>query len=222
MGVPVITILAAAQTEAGTIVTFSAGCGHGGSNTSGFAAAIAAAAAADIVLFVGGDSGGLGWNKNTCGEDDDRADLDLPGVQSDLLDALLLTGTPLVLVLVHGRPVTFVKHQLASRLDTILAAWRPGCEGILSLPSHEIYAIQNYQMWRQDTTSDSASIYHLISFLAFSVLTNLSCRRECHLGFADGPRHTQRPPGPGMLLVLALRPTWQLFSALALALTLTT
>jgi beta-glucosidase len=130
-GVPVVTVLAAAlaNNESSFSVTFAQGCAHGGNDTSGFTAAVAVAAAADVVVFVGGDSGGLGWNANTCGEDDDRAELDLPGVQADLLDALLGAGKPVVVVLVHGRPVTFVKHDLMSRVDAVLAVWRPGCEG---------------------------------------------------------------------------------------------
>ena len=131
-GVEVVTALRAglnASTTGGAAVTSAQGCAHGGNDTSGFPAALAAAAAADVVVFVGGDSGGLGWNKNTCGEDDDRAELDLPGVQADLLDALLRTGKPVVLVLVHGRPVTFVRHGLLARRGAVLATWRPGCEG---------------------------------------------------------------------------------------------
>ena len=131
-GAPVATALSAglnASTSGGALVTFAAGCAHGGNDTSGFAAALAAAAAADVVVFVGGDSGGLGWNQNSCGEDDDRADLDLPGVQAQLLDALLGVGRPVVLVLVHGRPVTFTRLGLLPRLGAVLAMWRPGAEG---------------------------------------------------------------------------------------------
>jgi beta-glucosidase len=129
-GVPIVTPLAAAQGLLGQgALAYAQGCAHGGSDTSGFPAALAAAAASDLVVFVGGDSGGLGWNNNTCGEDDDRAELELPGVQAQLLDALLATGKPVVLVLIHGRPVTFNTHSLLPRLSALLAAWRPGCEG---------------------------------------------------------------------------------------------
>ena len=66
-GVPISSVLAAAYNESGVKVTFAQGSAIGGNDTSGFAAAVSAAQAADIVLFVGGDSGGLGWNMNTCG-----------------------------------------------------------------------------------------------------------------------------------------------------------
>ena len=50
-------------------------------------------------------------------------------MQADLLNALVATGKPVVAVLIHGRPVTFVKWNLLPRLGAVLAAWRPGCEG---------------------------------------------------------------------------------------------
>jgi len=129
-GAPVISVLAAAFNESGIeVVSYTPGAAVGGNDTSGFAAAVAAARAADVVLFVGGDSGGLGWNLNTCGEDDDRSDLDLPGVQGDLVAALADTGVPVVLALIHGRPVTFVRNNLLARVAAVFAMFRPGEQG---------------------------------------------------------------------------------------------
>ena len=127
-GVDVVSVLAAALNETGVDVTYAPGADVGGNVTTGFAAALAAAAAADVVLFVGGDSGGLGWNGNTCGEDDDRTLLELPGVQASLLAALGASGTPVVAVLIHGRPVTF-RPGVLDGVGALLAAWRPGAEG---------------------------------------------------------------------------------------------
>lgn len=127
-GVDVVSVLAAALNETGAAVTYTPGADVGGNVTTGFAAALAAARAADVVLFVGGDSGGLGWNANTCGEDDDRALLELPGVQAPLLAALGASGTPVVAVLIHGRPVTF-RPGVLDGVGALLAAWRPGAEG---------------------------------------------------------------------------------------------
>ena len=126
-GINVTTVLDAAREEPGVVVTgYTRGCEVGGGDESGFAAAVAAALAADVVVAVVGDSGGQGWNMNTCGEDDDRAELELPGVQGGLIAALNATGKPLVVVLIHGRPVTFAARGWP---DTVLAAWRPGSEG---------------------------------------------------------------------------------------------
>jgi beta-glucosidase len=129
VGANVSTVLAAAYAEPGVRVVYAEGCSIGGNDTSGFAAAVEAARASDVVVFVGGDSGGWGWNANTCGEDDDRADLDLPGVQADLVAALGATGTPVVLVLVHGRPVTSTRADAFGASAAIIAAWRPAAEG---------------------------------------------------------------------------------------------
>lgn len=111
----------------GAKLLYAEGCKTSGNDTSGFAAAVEVAKKADVVIAVVGDSGDLGWNQNTCGEDDDRTVLDLPGVQPELLDAILqaVPNTPVVVVLVHGRPVTFVRHNLLPRLSAVLATWRP-------------------------------------------------------------------------------------------------
>jgi hypothetical protein len=133
-GADVVTVLSAAKNgslAAGVTVTYAQGCNATGNSTAGFAAAIAAAKAADLVVAVVGDTGGRGWTESTCGEDDDRTDLDLPGVQPELLAAVAaaIAPKPLVVVLIHGRPVTFVRENLLGKLAAVVAAWRPGEEG---------------------------------------------------------------------------------------------
>lgn len=116
----------------GTKILHAMGCNATGNYTTGFAEALAVAVAADVVITVVGDSGDSGWATSTCGEDDDRYQLELPGMQSNLLAAISakVAGTkPIVAVLIHGRPVTFVKHNLLSSLDAVLAMFRPGEEG---------------------------------------------------------------------------------------------
>ena len=73
------------------------------SSRDGFDAAVALAAASDVAVMVMGDKSGL-TEDCTCGESRDRASLDLPGVQEELVRAVAATGTPVVLVLVAGRP----------------------------------------------------------------------------------------------------------------------
>ena len=70
---------------------------------SGFDEAVAAATAADVAVLVMGDQAGL-FGRGTVGEGCDRDDLELPGVQRELVEAVLATGTPVVLVLLTGRP----------------------------------------------------------------------------------------------------------------------
>ncbi|MEV4492479.1 glycoside hydrolase family 3 N-terminal domain-containing protein [Micromonospora coxensis] len=79
------------------------GCAVTGDDTSGIAAAVAAAAAADVCVLAVGDRAGM-FGRGTSGEGCDVADLRLPGVQADLARAVLATGTPVVLVLMTGRP----------------------------------------------------------------------------------------------------------------------
>ena len=66
-------------------------------------AAVAAAAAADVAVVVVGDRAGL-FGRGTVGEGNDVDDLELPGIQRQLVEAVVATGTPVVLVVISGRP----------------------------------------------------------------------------------------------------------------------
>nr|WTA64910.1 glycoside hydrolase family 3 C-terminal domain-containing protein [Micromonospora sp. NBC_00855] len=85
------------------LLTHEPGCTITGEDTSGIPAAVAAAAAADVCLLAVGDRAGM-FGRGTSGEGCDAVDLRLPGVQADLVRAVLATGTPVVLVLMTGRP----------------------------------------------------------------------------------------------------------------------
>lgn len=85
--------------------------------------AVAVANSSDLVIAVLGDS------MNTCGEATDRISLDLPGVQMQLLTALAALRKPLVVVLAHGRPVTFGPgNAVLDGVDVLLASWIGGEE----------------------------------------------------------------------------------------------
>ncbi len=107
-------------------VRYTRGCDVLGDSTAGFAEAVALAQAADVAILVLGDKAGL-TEDCTCGEARDRANLNLPGVQDDLLRAVAATGTPVVLVLINGRPMTIT--WAAEHVPAILEAWLPGEEG---------------------------------------------------------------------------------------------
>ena len=92
-------------------------------DTSKIASAVALAKAADVAVVVVGDLVGL-FQHGTVGEGSDVSSLRLPGVQQQLLDAVLETGKPVVVVLVSGRPYELGK-ALGSA-DAILATWLPG------------------------------------------------------------------------------------------------
>jgi beta-glucosidase len=86
----------------------------------GFAAAVAAANAADQVVLALGESRGMS------GEAAARSEIDLPGKQQELIDAIKATGKPFVVVLFNGRPLTLA--SVADSSPAILEAWFPGVE----------------------------------------------------------------------------------------------
>lgn len=88
------------------------------------AAAVRVAEASDVVVFVGGDRSGMD-DMATCGEFRDRSELGLPGEQQTLLDAVVDTGTPVVLVLLGGRPLAPDLRGVSA----VLHAWLPGDAG---------------------------------------------------------------------------------------------
>jgi beta-glucosidase len=102
-------------------VTFTPGCDVNSTDTSGFAAAQAAAQAADVAVLVVGETADMS------GEASARSVIDLPGVQQDLVAAIVETGKPFVVVLVNGRPLTI--PYLHDNAPAILEAWAPGLEG---------------------------------------------------------------------------------------------
>ncbi|WP_049565940.1 beta-glucosidase [Streptomyces sp. SBT349] len=83
-------------------------------------------AGADVVLMVAGDRSGL-FGRGTSGEGCDATDLELPDEQGELLDELLATGVPVVLVLLTGRP--YALGRWADRLAACVQAFFPGEEG---------------------------------------------------------------------------------------------
>ena len=126
-GPPVTTVLDALRAELPAAeISYEAGCTVRGQDRSGFAHAVVHAQEADVVVAVVGDEAGL-FGRGTSGEGCDVADLRLPGVQDDLLRVLISAGTPIVLVLVTGRP--YAIGHLADRLAAVVQAFFPGEEG---------------------------------------------------------------------------------------------
>ncbi|WP_371484525.1 glycoside hydrolase family 3 N-terminal domain-containing protein [Kitasatospora sp. NBC_00315] len=97
-----------------------------GAGTEGFAEAVELARSADVVVLALGDRAGL-FGRGTSGEGCDVESLDLPGVQQQLLDALLDAGTPLVLTLLAGRP--YALGRAPGEAAAIVQAFFPGEEG---------------------------------------------------------------------------------------------
>jgi beta-glucosidase len=69
----------------------------------------------------------LGENAFMSGESNSRSQLDLPGHQEDLLNAVAATGKPVVVVLLNGHPLDLTAVQ--DKAAAILEAWFPGTQG---------------------------------------------------------------------------------------------
>jgi beta-glucosidase-like glycosyl hydrolase len=131
LGVAVPTVVDALREElAEAEVVHEPGCEVCGADRSGFAAAVAAARAADLCVAVVGDRAGL-FGEGTSGEGCDAEDLRLPGVQAELLAELFATGTPVVVVVVSGRP--YALGDVHPRATGLVQAFMPGQEGAAAI-----------------------------------------------------------------------------------------
>ena len=121
----VVTLLAGIQTRAagrqGMTVAHAKGCEIEGDSTDGFAKAVRLARQAELAIVAVGEASAMS------GEAASRSSLDLPGHQLDLVKAVHATGTPTIVVLFNGRPLTI--GWVADNVPAILEAWLPGTEG---------------------------------------------------------------------------------------------
>jgi beta-xylosidase len=105
--------------------TFAQGCHIRDPDRSGIARAAQVADAADLVILFVGDQPGM-FGSGTSGEGCDVEDLRLPGVQADLVNAVLATGRPTVLVVNSGRPYALSGFEAA---QATVQVFLPGEEG---------------------------------------------------------------------------------------------
>lgn len=73
-----------------------------------------------VILFMGEES-------ILSGEAHCRAEINLPGSQELLIEQVAATGTPIVLVVIAGRPLTL--EPIIDKVDSVLYAWHPGTMG---------------------------------------------------------------------------------------------
>ena len=128
ISVPVVSILEGIKAKVGgdTKVMYAEGCAVNSASRDGFDEAIEAVQAANVAVVVVGGKSGMSLDC-TSGETRDRVELGLPGVQEELVKAVYETGTPIVVILVNGRPFTI--KWLADHIPGIIEAWLPGEEG---------------------------------------------------------------------------------------------
>ena len=103
MGIEIATVLDSLRTAHDGQVTHTRGCDVSSPGREGFAAAVTAASGADVAVVVVGDRAGL-FGRGTSGEGCDAPDLRLPGEQQALIEAVIATGTPVVVLVISGRP----------------------------------------------------------------------------------------------------------------------
>ena len=101
-------------------IHYEKGCDIDGSDIKGIVRAVKQAKESDVAILVVGESADMS------GEAACRSSLDLPGVQSELVQAVHETGTPVVVVLMNGRPLAV--PWLAEHVPAIIEAWQLGTQ----------------------------------------------------------------------------------------------
>lgn len=123
VGIDIPTVVESLRAITQGSITHAAGCEVKEPGRQGFAEAIDAASSADVAIVVVGDRAGL-FGRGTSGEGCDAEDLTLPGEQAALVEAVLESGTPVVLVVLSGRP--YALGQFADRTSAIIQGFFPG------------------------------------------------------------------------------------------------
>lgn len=101
-------------------VSYAKGCAIDDMNRSDFKAALDLAKRSDIVVVAVGESAAMS------GEAASRAEIDLPGVQLELVQQLVATGKPVVVILMNGRPLAI--PWIADNAPAILETWFLGTQ----------------------------------------------------------------------------------------------
>lgn len=109
-----------ARANKGTVVSFARGCDLYTDERKYINEAVAAARKADVVIMVVGESAVMN------GEGASRAEIGLPGIQQELLEAVHKTGKPIVVTLVNGRPLEL--NWIHENVPAILETWTLGSE----------------------------------------------------------------------------------------------
>lgn len=110
------------KAKPGTVINYAKGCPvEKAAAQDEIDKAVKAARESKVAILVVGDFG------DNCGEAASKTNLDLPGSQQKLLEAIVATGTPTVMVLMNGKPMTI--GWAAAHVQSILEAWYPGTMG---------------------------------------------------------------------------------------------
>ncbi len=117
----VITVLQGLRSKLGSQkISYAAGCDISGTSKKGFDEAIKIARKAKVAILV------VGEGADMSGEASSRSSLNLPGVQEELVKAIVATGTPTVVVLMNGRPLAI--PWIAEHVAAIVESWFLGVQ----------------------------------------------------------------------------------------------
>jgi beta-glucosidase len=117
----VITVLQGLRSKLGSQkISYAAGCDISGTSKKGFDEAIKIARKAKVAILV------VGEGADMSGEASSRSSLNLPGVQEELVKAIVATGTPTVVVLMNGRPLAI--SWIAEHVAAIVESWFLGVQ----------------------------------------------------------------------------------------------
>lgn len=109
------TIYDAVAKKGTNTIVYAKGCGITDSSTAGFAEAIRVAMQSDIIVFTAGEK------RDMSGEAKSRSSIGLPGVQEELIKALVATGKPVVVLISAGRPLVF--NYTSNHAQAIVYTW---------------------------------------------------------------------------------------------------
>ena len=101
-----------------SVIRYAKGCDFNGNDKSGFSEAMDVARSSDVVVMA------VGENYMQSGEAASRSNLDLPGVQKDLVKEVMETGKPVILLIMAGRPLTI--PWIAENVPAVVNTWHLG------------------------------------------------------------------------------------------------
>ena len=99
----------------GIEINYAKGCNINDTDTSGFKEAVRIADESDVIILV------VGEEREMTGEAASRTDLNIPGVQEELVKRIHALGKPVVVVLMNGRPLTI--NWISENIPAIVEAW---------------------------------------------------------------------------------------------------
>ena len=159
---------------------YAKGCNINDSSKVGFDEAISVAKDADIIIMSVGEA------RDMTGEAKSKSNIHLPGVQEELIKAIMATGKPVIVLISAGRPLIF--NWTADNVPAILYTWWLGTKGAeaiadvlfgdynpsgklpMSFPGTEgqIPIYYNYYNTGRPATSDSDRFYRS-AYIDFSI-----------------------------------------------------